>query len=865
MNPFPQTLDTYTLLKSLGKGGMGEVFLAQDSLCGRSVALKKIREELKKFPSIRSRFLREARIAAQLSHPSIIPIFTISDAPENSYYTMPYVEGLTLKELLRDARSSEQKGAIPHLTRIFLAICQAVAYAHSKNILHRDLKPENVIVGKFGEVMILDWGLAQIVGEGDDLEELPHLSLNGPHHLTRPGKVVGTLAYLAPERVDNKPASQQTDLYALGVILFQILTLRMPFKRGDLETFQKRWKFEQLPDPIETAPDRDIPHALSLMTLRALSPDPTHRYASVQELIQDLESIIEGKPDWTHLQNLDVHQKDDWEFEELIMLAKHMAITRLTEMEWVNLMISKSSFPGNLRLETSVKLDQDSHGIGFLLSAPDPSERKDLMEGFCLWIGSTLTPGCQLFRNNIDVLNIPSVSLEPGRRYEIRIEKNEHHLKLFIDGLLRLHYLSQTPLLGDKVGILRRDANLELGTLKISLGSQNVMVSCLALPDALLSYKNYDKALAEYRKIAISFPGRMEGREARYRAGTTLIQMEAYDEALDEFDKLHGTAGAPLEYLGKSIVYRALKEWEEEAKCLELAIRKYSRHPLFRRLVEHVVFRLHESSSHERLAAYHLALLALRHLPQIFANPDNQRILDEIQKQWENIPYFPSKATEVQLAFLLARPLTLLEIVDGTQWVEEAYYALLELGQHELVRQSSHLNKYPTVEAAVAEQKTTQPITPRLSTYFFNHCFDQGQFDALELYAHDTALKLTALIATRRLQEAGELFDQFPIEQLTQDSSPLFTLYGIYLMATEGEEIARAHFSGIEEMRHPPANMLLPYFVMNKIDLTGPWFQGALFWEKLSLYRQLLLMACATQEEAKSAQLKEMIQALRNA
>ncbi|MGH2611582.1 MAG: protein kinase domain-containing protein, partial [Rhabdochlamydiaceae bacterium] len=274
------------LQKSLGKGGMGEVFLAEDLLCERKVALKKIREELQKFPSIRSRFLREARIAAQLSHPSIIPIFTISDEPSNSFYTMPYVEGSTLKEIFKDARTSEQKGAIPHLTRIFVVICQAVAYAHSKKILHRDLKPENVIVGKFGEVLILDWGLAQIIGEGDDLEEIP----SDNSHLTRPGKVVGTLAYLAPERADGKSASEQTDLYALGVILFQILTLKMPFKRGDLETFQKRWKHEQIPDPIETAPDRDIPHALSQMTLRALSIDPKHRYSSIKHLIADLES-----------------------------------------------------------------------------------------------------------------------------------------------------------------------------------------------------------------------------------------------------------------------------------------------------------------------------------------------------------------------------------------------------------------------------------------------------------------------------------------------------------------------------------------------------------------------------------------------
>lgn len=891
---FPRKLGNYTLLKSLGKGGMGEVFLAKDLQSQRNVALKKIREELQKFPSIRRRFLREARIAAQLSHPSIIPIFNISDEPENSFYTMPYVEGLTLKEVLKEARAlrhtNEQKSSIPYLTRIFLAICQAVAYAHSKNILHRDLKPENVIVGKFGEVMIFDWGLAQILGEKDDLEETPLETLSSEPErknsmaqlVTRPGKVVGTLAYLAPERAEGHAATVQTDLYALGVILFQILTLKLPFKRGDLETFQKRWKLEQVPDPIETAPDRDIPHALSQMALRALSPHQKERYTSIQHLISDLESFIEGKPDWMVVQHIDIDKSDDWEFQELILLAKHMAISRLSEMEWVNLMISKGSFSGNTRLETTVRLDASSQGIGFLIGVPALTERKGLMEGFCLWIGATSHPGCQLFRNNIDVMNLPSISLEPGRLYEIRIEKDDHLLKLYIDNHLRLHYLSQTPLLGSHIGLLRRDTHLAITPLCISIGSRNATVSCLAIPDAFLTHKEYAKALSEYRKIALSFPGRMEGREALYRAGTTLVQEalaqsapldqeKILNEALEEFGKLRGTAGAPLEYLGKSIVYQALQEWEEEAKCLELAIRRYAKHPLFPRLVDHLIFRLHESSSLHRLAAYHLALLSLRHLPQIFSNRDHHQILDQIQQHWENLPYFPANAVAVQLAFLLARPLTLIEIIDSGNWVEEAYFGLLELGCYDLVRQSRHLIQYPKIEAAlsavemgVPKDRTLVLESPRLTSYLFYLHFDQGSVDDLLDFSFDTFFKLEALLALNRFKEAREIFDQLPLEELMHESSPLFTLFGCYLWAVEGEEIAKAHFSAIEEMPHPPYHLLLPYFVMGKIDWLGKWFSEALFWEKLSLFRQQLLLAYCLGDKEKEMCLQNEIKKLRS-
>src|ERR1700722_14845651 len=167
----------FELLRSLGKGGMGEVFLGKDPSCGRLIAIKKIRDDLSKHKTMQERFLREAKIAAQLTHPSIIPIYSICDDKDGLYYTMPYVEGETLKEILLKTRQQEKKGeplhpigsSVPALIRIFLDICQAVAYVHARGILHRDLKPENIIIGKYGEVVILDWGLADFVGSHTEL------------------------------------------------------------------------------------------------------------------------------------------------------------------------------------------------------------------------------------------------------------------------------------------------------------------------------------------------------------------------------------------------------------------------------------------------------------------------------------------------------------------------------------------------------------------------------------------------------------------------------------------------------------------------------------------------------------------------
>lgn len=843
-------LSRYELVKSLGKGGMGEVFLAFDTINQRQVALKQIRDDLKKFKSIHRRFLKEAHIAATLTHPSIIPIFSISEA--GGFYTMPYVEGDTLKQILKS-----KDAPIAFLIRIFLNICQAIAYAHSKGILHRDIKPDNIIVGKFGEVLLLDWGLAEYIDhrEIETEEDLPESA-----HLTRPGKVVGTLAYLAPERAQNEPSSEQTDLYALGVILYQILTLKLPFRRIDIETFQKRWAFEELVDPIEAAPYRDIPHALNQIVKKCLQPMKELRYKKVSELITELETYIEGKPEWMQIQELKIDRKDDWEFQENVLLAKHIAITRSTEvMEWVNLMISRGSFSGNTKIEAYIRLGKTSTGIGFLLNIPEAIERQDLMDGYCVWLGSKEHPGCKLFRCNIAVMEAHDVFLEPGIWHLVRIEKTDSHLRVYIDDKLRCHYISHTPLGGAHIGVVLRDADLELPQMQIFIGSQNVQVSCLAIPDAFLANRDFTKALIEYRRIAVSFPGRTEGREALFRAGVTLleaglaatkpkIRAQLFSSALEEFDRLRGTAGAPLEYLGKSLVYKAMGEVEEESKCLELAIRKYPHHPLFPRLVEHITFRLHESSSHDRLAAYYFALLTLRHLPQIFSNPDHQRLLDSMQKNWETLPLFHPEAVAVQLAFLLARPIPLIEIIETGPWTEDAFYALLELGCIPIVAENPKLAEYPEIQTALLAHQRGVPAalkvetkSHKLLTYLIQVALDQGLGKEVAALIENDVLKLWALLQSKQWKEAGIIFEKYPHEQLSQETSPLFPLYGCYLWATQGETKAREHFSLISETLYPRTPSLLGHFILGRIDFKKGWIQKALLWEKMQLLRQLIL------------------------
>jgi serine/threonine-protein kinase len=845
----------FRLIKSLGKGGMGEVFLAYDDVCKREIALKKIRDDLLKYKTIHQRFLKEARIAASLTHPSIIPIFSIHEEPALTYYTMPYIEGKTLKKMLS---SSTQDVSIPSLIRIFLSVAQAIAYCHSKKVLHRDLKPENIIVGKFGEVLILDWGLAQFIDEesADLGEEIPV-----PSHLTRPGKVVGTLPYLAPERILGEGASEQTDLYALGVLLYQLLTLKLPFKRSDLASCQKTVQFEQFIDPSEAAPYREIPSQLALMTKKALEPSKNLRYQHVSEMITDLESIMEGKPEWLFIEELNIDHKACWEFQENILVAKHIAITRSTDvMEWISLMVSKHSFAGNIRLEALIKLDNSGSGIGLLLNIPPPSERKDLMDGYGLWIGSEENPGLKIFCSNIEVAFIPDVFLKKEETETIHIEKTENHLRIFLNGVMRCDYTSPAPFRGTHVGLLYRDANFKLQHFKVFIGSQSLSISCLAVPDALLASKNFAGALSEYRRIAHSFSGRAEGREAMFRSGITLlengtltqkpkIKKQLFSLALEEFDKLHATAGAPLEYLGKSLVYKSMGETSEEIKCLELAIRKYAKHPLLPRLIDHITFRLHEASKYSRLSAYYLALLSLRLLPQIFDNPGNHKLLTSLETHWEPLSFLTEKNAIIHLSFALTKPLPLIELIESGQHVNDALFALLKLGCLKILQDNHAAQDNQEIQQALLchtgsfKEALAQKSSPRVCNYIFETAIDdQKEEEILPFFSKDSELlHIRALLSLKRWQEAGALLDTYPLEDRVNENSPLYPLFGCYLWMTEGDKLGRAHFSGYLETTYPRTPALVGYFLNKKIQPGSRWMKEAFVFEKISLYRDLIL------------------------
>lgn len=888
----PPKIGPYTILQSLGRGGMGEVYLAKDPICGRSVAIKQIRPELKSNPTIQSRFLREAKVASLLTHPSIVPILAISPENPNIYYTMPYVEGETLRQILRRPSDEEKPDPDPHpigrsipaLTRIFLQVCEAVAYTHSKGILHRDLKPENIIVGKYGEVMILDWGIADFIDRMEEEEGIKGQTFTNKQDLTRPGKIAGTLAYMAPERLKGQSSSVQTDLYALGVILYQILTLQLPFQRKTIATFRKQVANESLIDPTEMAPYRDIPHQLAAICNQCLARNVEDRYPNVEALIADVKNYIEGKPEWIFLGGLDIKNKTDWQFQEHILLAKHIAITQTLEMtEWSTLMISKRQFSENLRLSAKIQLHEQGQGVGFLLSVPEADARKSLEEGYCLWISASC---CSLFRNNVLVLETRGTFLNPKTEHQIRIEKREDHLRFYVDNELKLHFISHLPLTGTYVGLIYKDSHFEITDLEIYDGSHNVMVGCLAVPNAFLSHKFYDLALQEYRRIGHCFPGRLEGRDALFRAGLTLLEKgraekdktareKLFHAALKEFEGLYRTSGAPLEYLGKSLIYAAFPDAEEEAKCLELGLRKFPLHPLLSRLKEQIVYRIHESSLKDRDAAYRILLLAIRHIPELLDQPDTKRLVESLQKHWEPLSFIEESPDQkinvaIQLAFWLGKIPILLEIAEYLEKqtpVDEVLlgnclFSLIELeaGDEVKKRLSRSSTRLDALKLAFSQNSRPYPLQLdkayfRSIHYWLRKGLKNSQFQELaqvfkklrrskmstDARLSFDALELWSYLLQKKNKEAKEILQNIPSSALQRENSPIHFVYGAYLYLTQGQKVGMNHFSTVLDAAYPTTTALPSYFLTGRIDDKKGWIERAFWWEKKELHRQIEL------------------------
>jgi len=300
----------YKFVRSVGFGGMKAIIQVGDKDTTRKVAMAIIPDFEERPKSDVNRFIREARITARLEHPNIVPIHDIgTDANGSPYFTMKYLRGDSLAATLKKLQSGDPeilaKYTLPRLLRVFVKVANAIAFAHSKQIIHLDLKPENIHIGEFGEVLVLDWGLAKFIGNEDELEEIPNLpdkfkdlDHDATSMMTLDGVAKGTPGYMAPEQAagKNKEKDERTDIYALGCILYAILTFENPLgNRRDIRGMLHDTVVGNIESPSQLKnPSRAIPSRLERICLKAMDVLPDGRYQSVSELRKDIFSFMGG-------------------------------------------------------------------------------------------------------------------------------------------------------------------------------------------------------------------------------------------------------------------------------------------------------------------------------------------------------------------------------------------------------------------------------------------------------------------------------------------------------------------------------------------------------------------------------------------
>ncbi|MFH0879571.1 MAG: protein kinase [Lentisphaerota bacterium] len=557
----------YEMLRMISQGGMGTVYEARDVNCRRLVAMKVLSRKLDLQKAELIRFIEEAQIASQLEHPNIVPVHELDlDETGLVYYTMKFVKGETLTAILDQIRLGH-KDTIEHyplarLLTIFQKICDAVAFAHSKGVMHRDLKPDNIMIGDFGEVLVMDWGLAKVLSrsdpgaipspamvdaaarEGAGDSGLPIDSVRadaiGMRVKTLKGFVMGTPGYMSPEQARNIDVDERSDIYSLGAILYSILTLRPSVAGGkDLKDVLRQIEKGDFPPPVQfnkegaepcasetfsgvgTArrarprfahcPGGLIPPYLSDAVMKAMAAHPAERYDSVKSFQRDVEAYQDG-----HVWHLVLDEQfngpeflERWEvFGGQWELKDGELRLRGGEPQFLLL---RKPLSGDVRLE--FECHQESvflNDVACFMSAIRGDNWKEIpASGYEFKFGGYSNSVNVLIRADHRMWTQIASPLARGRKFHVQAERMGAQLRLVVNGEEVFSVLDQDPLSGSDrtaAGILGWMADTRYSRIRVYTMGTPWKADVLDIAERQMQKGHYKTAIDLYQDILESLP-----------------------------------------------------------------------------------------------------------------------------------------------------------------------------------------------------------------------------------------------------------------------------------------------------------------------------------------------------------------------
>jgi diguanylate cyclase (GGDEF)-like protein len=595
-----EQVDGHTVIKRLATGSTGEVLLVRQPELEREVALKRP-HSARLTEEQTAAFEREARITARLQHPGVVPVHTMgADSDGRRYYTMRPMQDLSLGAILEHLARGEREYLLRYsqnaLLEILQRVAETIAYAHSQKVTHGDLNPANVMVGEFGETVVIDWG--EVAGGSSSGQ-------GSPGHLTL---LTGSPRYASPEQVEGRELGPAVDVHSMGAVLYEILTGKSPYLRSDTRATLEALRKGDVPPPEEAAPDRGADPVLSELSMSALSHNPATR-PSAREFARRLGRYVRSEREWEVIKFGPGKRElvaGDW--------LTVMGEWELRGGEWISngesdqILVLKMSVPGDFRFIAEGWIEEDGE-ISLIGHGPGITMANDFMdltahstyrayEGYAFQFGAEGNSCTKLARHGHDVQVMPGLCIEPGRKYRLELEYQDGWLRCFVDGRQVISYREMFPLAGTSVGFYAYGSGAHFRPLEVH--RQNwALQPAMRMADDLYKHGFHDAAIERYVQIADRNPHRLEGDEARLKIGICMMAQNSSEGARRMFRSVDRGPMRPFALAEEAMMEFTENQGSDPRRGLAVLRELFEQHPQSQarfRIVEAAVRARHPDS-----------------------------------------------------------------------------------------------------------------------------------------------------------------------------------------------------------------------------------------------------------------------------